>query len=90
MQVLFELPPAALDTSVPRQISPLAYMQRFTDAELAAIYTAAKTVVAVEVWLAKFNRAQYIDLDDAATIAGLGAMEAVGLLGAGRASEILA
>ncbi len=89
MQVLFELPPAPLDTSAPRQISPLAYMQRFTDAELAAIYTAAKSVVAVEVWLAKFNRAQYIDLNDASTISGLTAMEAAGLIGAGRASQIL-
>lgn len=90
MQVLFELPPAPLDTSAPRTISPLAYMQRFSDAELAAIYTAAKTVVAVEVWLAKFNRAQYIDLDDPNTIAGLNAMEVAGLIGAGRASAILA
>ena len=87
-------PPAPVPSV--RRLSKLAYMNRFTDAELAGIYAAAKTVVAVEVWLAKFNATTpeadgtSIDLDDPRTIAGLQGMEAAGLLAAGRAAEILA
>jgi hypothetical protein len=76
----------------PRQsiLSKLEYMDRFTDAELAGIYTAAKSVVQVEVWLEKFKLASEINLDDPRTIAGVQALEAAGLLNAGRAQEILA
>lgn len=77
-------PPAAT-----RKLSKLEYMSRFSDAELAGIYTAAKTVVAVEVWLDKFRLAGEVDLDDARTGAGLGALEGAGLLAIGRAEEIL-
>lgn len=72
-----------------RTLTKLAYMQRFTDAELAGIYTTAKTVVQVEIWLEKFKLASEINLDDPYTIGGLQAMEAAGLLAAGRAAEIL-
>jgi hypothetical protein len=65
-------------------------MNRFTDAELAGIYTAAKSIIAVEIWFEKFKLAGDINLDDPRTVAGLQAMEAAGLLVAGRASEILA
>ena len=71
-------------------LSKLGYMNRFTDAELAAIYTAAKSVVQVEVWLEKFKLAEFIDLTDQRTIDGLNSLEAAGLLAAGRAAEILA
>lgn len=71
------------------QISKLAYMDRFADAELAAIYGAAKASLAVEIWLEKFNLAEFIDLSDPRTLAGLQALEANGLIGAGRALEIL-
>ena len=79
-----------------RRLTKLAYMNRFTDLELADIYSAAKTVIAVEVWLAKFNATTpdadgtAIDLDDPRTVAGLQGMEAAGLLAVGRAAEILA
>lgn len=72
-----------------RTLTKLAYMNRFTDAELAGIYTAAKTVIQVEIWLEKFKLAQEINLDDTYTIGGLQAMEASGLIGVGRANEIL-
>lgn len=71
------------------QISKLAYMERFADAELAAIYGAAKVSLAVEVWLEKFKLAEFIDLSDPRTLAGLQALEANGLIGTGRALEIL-
>lgn len=79
-----------------RRLTKLEYMNRFTDGELAAIYGAAKVSPAVEVWLKKFEMAtpdgagKAIDLDDPRTIAGLQALEAATLLGAGRAAEILA
>lgn len=71
-------------------LSKLDYMNRFTDAELAGIYTAAKTVVAVEVWLEKFKLAEFIDRFDPRTVAGVQALEVSGLIGVGRAAEILA
>lgn len=73
-----------------RTLTKLEYMERFTDIELAGIYTAAKTVVSIEIWLEKFKLATEINLDDPATIAGLQAMEAAGLLVPGRAMEICA
>lgn len=74
---------------VKTQITKLEYMNRFTDTELAGIYTAAKNVIQVEVWLEKFKLATDISLADQRTIAGLQALEAVGLLDAGRAADIL-
>lgn len=71
-------------------LTKLDYMNRFTDAELAAIYTAAKSSVAIEVWLEKFKLATEINLDDPRTIDGVNALEAAGLLAPGRAAEILA
>jgi hypothetical protein len=73
-----------------RTLTKLAYMNRFTDAELAAIYTTAKSNVHVEVWLDKFKLAEEINLDDPSTIAGVQALEAAGLLAQGRSAEILA
>jgi hypothetical protein len=72
-----------------RTLTKLKYMNRFTDAELAAIYTTAKSNVQVEVWLDKFKLAEEINLDDPSTIAGVQALEAAGLLAKGRSTEIL-
>ena len=80
---------------VRRRVSKLEYMNRFTDEELAGIYSMAKVAIPVEVWLAKFNAATpepdgtSIDLDDTRTASGLFVLEAVGLLASGRANEIL-
>jgi len=74
----------------PRILTKLEYMNRFTDAELAGIYTAAKTTVQVEIWLDKFKLASEINLDDPYTVGGLQAMEAAGLIDTGRSMEILA
>lgn len=79
----FELKPKRL-------ITKLDYMNRFTDTELATIYTVAKTNIAVEIWLEKFKLASEINLDDPRTIGGVQALEQYGLIGAGRAMEILA
>lgn len=73
-----------------RLISKLDYMNRFTDAELVAIYTAAKTNINVEIWLEKFKLSEEINLDDPRTIAGVQSLETLGLISTGRATEILA
>ena len=72
------------------KLTPLEFLNRFNDTELAAIYTAAKSVIQIEVWLAKFNRASVIDMADSLTISGVNGLEYSGLIGSGRAIEILA
>lgn len=73
----------------------LEFMNRFTDAELATLYTAAKQSIALEVWLAKFNAAvpdadgTSVDCSNINTIGGIWALEAAGILNTGRAAEIL-
>ncbi len=73
-----------------RLLTKLEYMDRFSDPELEAIYTAAKASVAVEVWLEKFKQATDINLDDERTIAGLNKLKDAGILSAQRVAEILA
>lgn len=68
----------------------LEIMSRFTTDELSAIYTAAKTTVAVEVWLDMFKLAQEIDVTNPQTISGMNSLEAANLLAPGRAAQILA
>ncbi|GAC1315538.1 MAG: hypothetical protein NVSMB28_00160 [Collimonas sp.] len=71
-------------------LTRLAFMELFTSDELEAIYTAAKTVVAVEVYLDKLKVSDVIDLTNSATVAGIGKLRSAGLLTAERASAILA
>jgi len=84
------LPTAPVIAPAVTILTKLEYMNRFTDSELAAIYTAAKQSIEIEIWLEKFKLATEIDLSDPRTIAGVQALEAVGLIGASRADEILA
>lgn len=73
------------------RVSKLDFVKRLTDAEYEGLLTLAKTNVAVEAWLKKFDMAVVeadgtsIDLADPRTIAGVQAM-----FGADRAAEILA
>lgn len=86
--------PAAENASPPANtpalpLTKLAFMNRFTLDELAAIYTAAKTEVMVEVFLDKFKLAEHVDVTDAHTVAGLQTLAANGLLTAARVQELL-
>lgn len=82
-------PPAALGT----QITRLAFLSRFTDAEAVALDLASigATVPAAALrrYMAKVNAANFIDLSREDTRAGVQALEAMGVLTEGRASEIL-
>jgi hypothetical protein len=82
-------PEPVATVTTPKQLSKYQYMNLFTDQELATIYTVAKSVIQIEVWLEKFKVAEVVDLADPSTVAGLHALEAGGLLAAGRAAEIL-
>ena len=82
-----DVPP---ETVAPRPpMSVLTFRNLFTQPEKVAIYTAAKTVVDIEVWLADLSAASTVDLSHAQTIAGVNALEQFGLIGAGRAAQIL-
>jgi len=75
------------------RITRLAFLNRFTDAEAIAIDLASigETVEAATLrrYMAKVNAATYIDLTREDTRAGVQALEVMGILGSGRAEEIL-
>lgn len=75
---------------VPRRLTPKAFSDRFTEAEMQALLAAAGSNVALMTWWEKFKLAQDINLDDPATQSGVQALEIAGLLSAGRAAEVLA
>lgn len=80
------------DVVTARLITALAFRSRFTDAEKINIYTAAESSLPIKIWLDDLMSAQdqTIDLIDPRIVAGVNAMEYGGLIGAGRAAEILA
>lgn len=74
---------------VVRELSKIEYLKRFTQEERIAIRTAAKVNPVAEDYVELMNAAPVIHMDDEDTIAGLQTLEAAGLLGKGRAAEIL-
>ncbi len=78
--------------AVEKWVTLLAFRSEFTDAEKIAIYTAARTEIAVQVWLDDLAavQGQMVNKSDQRIIGGVNAMEYGGLIGAGRAAEILA
>lgn len=71
------------------------FIDQLTPTEMVNILAASRVSPEVEAWIFRFNNltpeadGTSIDLNDARTISGLHAMEAGGLLGDGRANEIL-
>ncbi|MDA8455263.1 hypothetical protein M4R22_10870 [Acidovorax sp. GBBC 3334] len=89
-----------MPTIEPRIVSVKGFRFRFTPEEKAAIEWAAvdrpdqpeaqrMQAAALRATLADQAAAQFIDLDDADTVVGVQGLEAMGLLAAGRAAEIL-
>ena len=76
-----------------RHITRLAFLSRFSDAEAVAIDLASigatPQAAGMRRYMSKVNAATYIDLDRADTRAGVQALEAAGVLAAGRALQIL-
>ena len=91
---------APLTGEAPRRITKLAFRNRFTKAEKAGIEFAAlddptapiaqrQQAAALRADLKDQEQATFIDLDDEDTRTGVLTLEAVGLIAAGRAVEIL-
>ena len=76
-----------------KRITQLAFLDRFSEAEGIAIDLASigATVEAAGMrrWLKRVDAATFIDLADPRTVAGLQMLEVIGLIGPGRAAEIL-
>ncbi len=68
----------------------LEYLRRFTQAERIAIRTAAKSVAQLEDYLQLMELAGEVRSDDPDVVAALAMLEGAGLIGVGRAQEILA
>jgi hypothetical protein len=84
-----EVVPPVIEPEIKQPISVLDFRNRFTQAEKIAIYTAAKQVVAIQVWIDDLASAKDVNVTHDQTIAGINALESAGLIGAGRAAEIL-
>lgn len=81
------------EVPIPRPIksilTPLEFLNRFSDEEAISILTLTKTNPQIELWWIKYNKAQDIDLNDQQTIDGVTMLETAGIIAAGRAAEIL-
>lgn len=78
------------DRTASNRITRLQFLSRFTDAEMQAVIAASDQSTALRSALLKWQTADGIVLTDAATVAGVEALEIAGLLAAGRAAEVLA
>lgn len=87
-------------SDAPRHITRFAFRQRFTQAELVTIEIAClddpsapiqqrQQSAALRVMQRQVSEATYIDLDRPDTRAGVQQLEAAGLIGLGRAAQIL-
>jgi hypothetical protein len=83
-----EEPPAPVPTV--RVLSKVTYLKRFTQTERINIRAAAAANPVVDDYVQLLNLTSEVDLDDPDTVGGANALEAAGLLEAGRAAEILA
>lgn len=71
-------------------VTKLAFLNRFTAEERIGIRAAAAQSPAIADYLAMLDAAQDVSLIDPRTITGAQALEAAGLISAGRAAQILA
>lgn len=75
---------------VPRTITKLEYLRRFTTDERVTIRAAAVSNPVLDDYLKLMELAQEINLDDQDTVAAVQLLEQAGLIATGRAAEILA
>ncbi len=75
---------------VPRTLTKLEYLRRFTVDERVAIRAAAEQNAVLADYLKLMELAQEINLDDPDTIAAVQMLEQAGLIATGRAAEVLA
>jgi len=72
-----------------RQISKIDFIELFTDAEMESLIDFAKTNTKAALFLNKLDAYDVINLNNAKLQTSINAMENVGVLSAGRASEII-
>ena len=70
--------------------SRLSFINRFTDAEMIGMVTAARASPAIEAFLLKWQVASNVSVSNPITQGGVQTLEVAGLIGPGRAAEILA
>lgn len=91
--VVTELDRPAPEQTQKRLITPLAFVERFTDAEAISIDLASREdtedAAAIRRYLQKVTIARAIDLDGDNVRNGVPALEALGLITEGRANEIM-
>lgn len=80
---------AAPGYAPPSKLTRYEFISRFTPAERAAIMSAAKVSAEIEVFLFDLQMVPDVQLDSPQTIYAINALEAHGLIAAGRASQIL-
>lgn len=72
-----------------RKVSPLQFIERFTDAEQLAIVTVTQSNPQVKLWYDKLLASREVDFDDVRTQAGMTALVSVGLITSARSTIIL-
>jgi len=79
-----------LDKTIKNSLTKFQFMSRFTVAERKAITALSKNNQDLEDWLMLFKLTEEMNLNDPQTIVGVQMLEAGGIIGVGRAVEILA
>lgn len=74
---------------IDRRISHTEFMARFTDEEKEDLVEAAKTIKKANTFIKMIPMMQIIDRDDTFIVDAVNGMGAVGIIGVGRAAEIL-
>lgn len=74
---------------LPASITPLQFIERFTEAEQIAIVTAAMSNPELRLWYDKLMAAQEVVFSDPRLSSGLDALVAAGLITAERKAELL-
>lgn len=74
----------------PMTLAKYDFISRFTPTERAGILAAAKLSPTIEVYLFDLQMAPTVQLDSQQTVDGVNALQAAGLIGPGRAAQILA
>lgn len=78
-----------LNTSSSKRISKLALRNRFTFDEKVILENTLSVSAELRAWYRDYEAAVFIDLARADTIQGIQYLEVAGLIGSGRANEIL-
>lgn len=72
------------------RVAPFDFLSRFTPTERAAIRMAAQTNAVIADYIAMVDAAPMVNLTSELTTTGVNSLESAGLIGAGRAAQILA